>query len=75
MMTAYEWQQTDPPEGGRVSIVVRLTYAEARALIAATTDSATTPLAADARAIARPIGLALRAAVDDGTLVLDADRE
>jgi hypothetical protein len=36
----------------------------------ATTDSATTPSAADSRAIARPIGLALRAAVADGSLVL-----
>lgn len=70
MMTAFEWQQTDPPEGGRVSIVVRLTYAEAAALITATTDSASTPLAAEARAIARPIGLALQAAVADGSLVL-----
>lgn len=70
MMTAYEWQQVDPPEGGRVSIVVRLTYAEAAALITATTDSATTPLAAEARAIARPIGLALQAAVADGSLIL-----
>lgn len=70
MMTAYEWQQSDPPEGGRVSIVVRLTYAEATALIAATTDSATTPSAADSRALARPIGLALQAAMADGSLVL-----
>ena len=70
MIASFEWQQTDPPEGGRVSIVVRLTYAEASALIAATTDSATTPLAAEARAIARPIGLALQAAVADGSLVL-----
>jgi hypothetical protein len=47
-----------------------MTHAEAAALIAATTDSATTPSAADSRAIARPIGLALQAAVADGSLVL-----
>jgi len=73
MRVIYEEQY--PPPDGIVSVQVRMTFAEAAALIAATTDSASTPLAADARAIARPIGLALRAAVDDGTLVLDADRE
>jgi hypothetical protein len=36
----------------------------------ATTDSATTPSAADSRAIARPIGEALKAAVAAGSLVL-----
>ena len=43
---------------------------EAADLIAATTESASTPLAADSRAVARPIGLALQAAVADGSLVL-----
>ena len=43
---------------------------EAAALIAATTEAATTPSAADSRAIARPLGLALQAAVADGSLVL-----
>ena len=70
MLAAFEWEQSDPPPGGRVSVVVRLTHAEASALIDATTDSATTPSAADSRAIARPIGLALQAAVADGSLVL-----
>jgi hypothetical protein len=69
MDVIYEWEQTPPP-GGLVSVVVRLSHAEASALIAATTDSATTPSAADSRAIARPIGLALQAAVEDGSLVL-----
>jgi hypothetical protein len=70
MLAAFEWEQSDPPPGGRVSVVIRMTHAEAAALIAATTDSATTPSAADSRAIARPIGLALQAAVADGSLVL-----
>jgi hypothetical protein len=70
MIVAFEWEQSDPPPGGRVSVVIRMTHAEAAALIAATTDSATTPSAADSRAIARPIGLALQAAVADGSLVL-----
>jgi hypothetical protein len=70
MLAAFEWEQSDPPPGGRVSVVIRLSHAEAAALIAATTDSATTPSAADSRAIARPIGLALQAAVADGSLVL-----
>jgi len=69
MQAIYEWEQTPPPEG-LVSVVVRMTHSEAAALIASTTDSATTPPAADARAIARPIGLALQAAVADGSLVL-----
>lgn len=63
----------DLPDGttvGATGIVVILPDPEAAALIAATTDSATTPSAADSRAIARPIGEALRAAVDDGSLVL-----
>jgi hypothetical protein len=38
----------------------------AASLAAATTGTATTPLAVDARAIARPIGLALQTAVADG---------
>jgi hypothetical protein len=70
MLAAFEWEQSDPPPGGRVSVVLRLSHAEAAALIAATTDSATTPSAADSRSIARPIGLALQAAVADGSLVL-----
>jgi hypothetical protein len=70
MLAAFEWEQSDPPPGGRVSVVIRMTHAEAAALIGATTDSATTPSAADSRAIARPIGEALRAAVEDGSLVL-----
>lgn len=70
MIASFEWEQSDPPPEGRVSVVVRLTHAEAASLIAATTDSASTPLAAEARAIARPIGLALQAAVADGSLVL-----
>lgn len=69
---AYEWHicEHHHHEDGLVSVVVRLTYAEAAALIAATTDSATTPSAADCRALARPIGLALQGAVADGRLVL-----
>ena len=68
MRVIYEEQY--PPPDGIVSVQVRMTHAEAAALIAATTDSASTPPAADARAIARPIGLALQAAVADGSLVL-----
>ena len=70
MLVAYEWEVRDPPPDGLVSLVVRLTHTEAAALIAATTESATTPSAADSRAIARPLGLALQAAVADGSLVL-----
>lgn len=70
MQAMYEWEVRDPPPDGLVSLVVRLTHAEAAALIAATTESATTPSAADSRAIARPLGLALQAAVADGSLVL-----
>lgn len=70
MLAAFEWEQSDPPPGGRVSVVIRMTHAEDSALIDATTDSATTPSAADSRAIARPIGEALKAAVEDGSLVL-----
>ena len=68
MRVIYEEQY--PPPDGTVSVQVRMTFAEAASLIAATTDSASTPLAAEARAIARPIGLALQAAVADGSLVL-----
>jgi hypothetical protein len=63
----------DLPDGTAkeaTGMVVILPDPEAAALIAATTDSASTPLAAEARAIARPIGLALQAAVADGSLVL-----
>lgn len=63
----------DLPDGstvGATSILIILPDPEAAALIAATTESATTPSAADCRAIARPIGQALRAAVADGSLVL-----
>jgi len=67
MHVIYEWEQSPPPEG-LVSVVVRLSHAEAAALIDATTNSATTPSAADCRAIARPIGLALQAAIADGSL-------
>jgi hypothetical protein len=70
MQAIYEWQISNPPPEGLVSVVVRLTHAEAAALIAATTDSASTPPAADCREIARPLALALQAAVADGSLVL-----
>jgi hypothetical protein len=63
----------DLPDGstvGATSIVIILPDPDAADLIAATTESATTPSAADSRAIARPIGLALQAAVADGSLVL-----
>jgi hypothetical protein len=63
----------DLPDGTTVEatgMVVILPDPEAANLIAATTDSATTPPATDARAVARPIGLALQAAVADGSLVL-----
>lgn len=63
----------DLPDGSTVdatTITIVLPDPEAADLIAATTDSASTPLAADARAVARPIGLALKAAVADGSLVL-----
>ncbi len=55
---------------GATSITIILPDPDAADLIAATTESATTPSAADSRAIARPIGLALQAAVADGSLVL-----
>ena len=68
---AYEWQMRDHHhEAGLVSLVVRLTHAEAAALLAATTEGESTPSASDCRAIARPIGLALQAAVASGALVL-----
>lgn len=70
MLIAYEWEVRDPPPDGLVSLVVRMSHAEAAALIAATTESATTPSAAESRAFARPLGLALQAAVADGSLVL-----
>jgi hypothetical protein len=63
----------DLPDGtnvGATGLVIILPDPDAANLIAATTDSATTPSAADSRAIARPIGLALQAAVADGSLVL-----
>lgn len=65
----YEWSIT-PPDEGMVSVVVRMSRADAAALIAATTDSATTPPAADSRAVARPVALALQAAVAAGELVV-----
>lgn len=68
-----ERASADTADGATVGATVlriALPDPEAAALIAATTDSATTPSAADSRAIARPIGEALRAAVDDGSLVL-----
>ena len=64
------FEEQYPPPDGIVCVQLRLTHAEAAALITATTDSGSTPLAAEARAIARPIGLALQAAVADGSLVL-----
>ncbi len=64
------YEEQNPPPDGVVSINVRLTHAEASALIDATTDSATSPNAADSRAVARPIGQALKAAVADGLLKL-----
>jgi hypothetical protein len=63
----------DLPDGstvGATTITIILPDPEAADLIAATTESASTPLAADSRAVARPIGLALQAAVADGSLVL-----
>jgi len=63
----------DRPDGTTVEatgMVILLPDPEAADLITATTDSASTPPAGDARAIARPIGLALQAAVADGSLVL-----
>ena len=68
-----ERASADTSDGGVVGATVLrivLPDPEAAALIAATTDSATTPSAADSRAIARPLGLALQAAVADGSLVL-----
>lgn len=55
---------------GATGVVCIMPDPEAAALIAATTESATTPAAAVARDVARPIGLALQAAVADGSLVL-----
>jgi len=68
-----ERASADTADGATVGATVLriiLPDPEAADLIAATTDSASTPPAADARAIARPIGLALQAAVADGSLVL-----
>ena len=68
-----ERASADTSDGGVVGATVLrivLPDPEAAALIAAITDSATTPSAADSRAIARPLGLALQAAVADGSLVL-----
>lgn len=68
-----ERASADAPDGSSVGatvLVIVLPDPEAANLIAATTEVATTPSAADSRAIARPLGLALQAAVADGTLVL-----
>lgn len=53
-----------------VRIMHLIPAAQCAGLADATTDSATTPSAADSRAIARPIGEALKAAVAAGSLVL-----
>jgi hypothetical protein len=70
---SYERASADTADGASVGATVLrivLPDPEVAALIAATTEGATTPSAADSRAIARPLGLALQAAVADGSLVL-----
>jgi hypothetical protein len=59
MRVIYEWEQTPPPEG-LVSVVVRLSHAEAE-------DLAT---GGDSAAVGEAVAAALQAAVADGSLVL-----
>lgn len=75
MLFGLEWRIVDPPVGGLTSVTIRLTDAEVRSLVGATTEGTSTPSAGECRAIARPIALLLQGAIADGTLVLDTDQE
>lgn len=60
MKAEFEWKREDLD---MVSVVIRLTVAEAAALVAAFDEtSATSPSAADSRSIARPIAIVLKEA-------------
>lgn len=69
MQAFYEWQIPAKPDG-LVSVVVRMSYAEASALSIVDLTSATQPDAATSRAWARPIVATLQQAIVDGALVL-----
>lgn len=69
MQALYEWQIPAEPDG-LVSVVVRMSYAEASALSIVDLTSATQPDAATSRAWARPIVATLQQAIADGALVL-----
>ena len=60
MIVAFEWEQSDPPPGGRVSVVIRMTHAEAE-------DLAT---GGNSAAVGDAVAATLEAAVADGSLVL-----
>jgi predicted DNA-binding protein (UPF0251 family) len=69
MQASYEWQIPAEPDG-LVSVVVRMTYAEASALSIVDLSSSTQPDAATSRAWARPIVATIQQAITDGALVL-----
>lgn len=59
MQAHYEWEMNEV-----VSVVVRMTKAEAEAYVAAFDEaSSTSPTAADSREIARPVVVALKEAL------------
>lgn len=70
MQTFFEWQISEPPPEGTVSLVIRMTLDEAATLAAIDLSSATQPDAATSRSLARPLVAAIQAAIADGTLVL-----
>jgi len=60
MKAEFEWKREDLD---MVSVVIRMTIAEKEALLAVFDEaSATSPSAADSRAIARPIAIAIKEA-------------
>jgi predicted DNA-binding protein (UPF0251 family) len=69
MNASYEWQIPAEPDG-LVSVVVRMTYAEASALSLVDLSSSTQPDAATSRAWARPIVATIQEAIATGSLVL-----
>lgn len=60
MESHVEWQRDTPPPGGLVSVVVRLSYAEAAALATG----------GDSTAVGEAIAEAITDAVADGSLAL-----
>lgn len=70
MQTFFEWQISEPPPEGTVSLVIRMTLDEAATLATIDLSSATQPDAATSRSLARPIVQALQDAIAQGALVL-----